>query len=115
MPIWVLLAIGAQLLFAISVLVDRQIVTKDQHIGKPIVYAFYVSLLSGFVLVFVPFGVVGWPGGTLIALSAAYAASFMASIFFLYSALRLARASDVAPAVGAISAITTLILAHMWI
>lgn len=111
---WLLLAIGAQLISAVSVLVDRHIVVKAQYIGKPIVYAFYVSLLSGFVVVFIPFGV-AWPSLTVLLFAVANAATFILAIYCLYSALRAARASDVSPAVGAVSAIVTLLLAQAWI
>lgn len=107
------LAVFAQFLYAVSVLIDRHIVLRATHIGRPIVYAFYVSLLSGFVVVFVPF--VSVPDTHALALSFVNAAAFVAAIFCLYSALTHARASDVAPVVGAISVITTLVFAGLWI
>jgi uncharacterized membrane protein len=112
MPVWVLLAVGAQLITAVSVLIDRHIVVKAQHIGKPIVYAFYVSVLSFFVVALIPFGV-QIPSPVLLGFSALHAIAFFSAIFFLYSALAHARASDVAPVVGAISALTTLIAAPL--
>lgn len=107
------LAIFAQFLYAVSVLIDRHIVLRAQHIGRPIVYAFYVSLLSGFVIVLLPF--VSVPDVHALTLSFVNATSFMGAIFCLYSALAHARASDVAPVVGAVSAITTLVFAGLWI
>lgn len=107
------LAIAAQFLYAVSVLIDRHIVLKATHIGRPIVYTFYVSLLSGFVVVFIPF--VSIPSVHALVLSLVNAAAFVAAIFCLYSALIHGRASDVAPVVGAVSAITTLIFAGLWI
>lgn len=115
MATWLTLAIAAQFLYAVSVVVDRHIVVRAQHIGKPIVYAFYVSLLSGFVLVIAPFGIVSWPSAHVVVLSLLNAGVFVAAIYFLYSALRHARASDAAPVVGAISAITTLVLAGLFL
>ncbi len=112
MALWLLFAIGAQFITAVSVLIDRHIVVKAQHIGKPIVYAFYVSVLSFFVVALIPFGV-GLPSAALLGYSVLHAAAFFSAIFFLYSALSHARASDVAPVVGAISALTTLIAAPL--
>lgn len=114
METWLLLAVFAQFLFAISVLIDKHIVARAAHIGKPIVYAFYVALLSGFVLVFIPFGV-ALPHLYTTILSVLYATAFLGAIYFLYSALKIARASDVAPVVGGVSAIATLALAAAWI
>ncbi len=107
------LAIFAQFLYAVSVLIDRHIVLKATHIGRPIVYTFYVSLLSGFVVVFFPF--VSVPNAHVLALSLVNSGAFVGAIFCLYSALLHARASDVAPVVGAVSAITTLVFAGLWI
>lgn len=112
---WLGIAIFAQFLFAVSVLIDKHIVLRTEHIGKPIVYAFYVSLLSGFVIVLAPLGLVSLPSAVVLALSFLSAISFLAAIYFLYSALRIAFASDVAPVVGAVSAIATVVLAGFWI
>src|SRR3989344_5410456 len=115
MAVWVALAIAAQFIYAVSVLIDRHIVVRAEHIGRPIVYAFYVSLMSGFVVVIAPFGFIGAPTAFVVLLSLAQAFAFVGAIFFLYSGLTVARASDVAPVVGAVSAITSLILASIWI
>lgn len=108
---WLLFAVSAQFLFAVSVLIDKHIVSRAEHIGRPIVYAFYVSLLSGFVVVMAPFGFVSWPTPAIFLLSLLSGAAFLIAIYLLYSALKLARASDVAPVVGAISTIAALIFA----
>jgi uncharacterized membrane protein len=110
MSTWLGIAVAAQFLFAIGVLVDRHIVVRAEHIGKPIVLAFYVSLMSGCVIVLAPFGI-SLPSTLVVTLSLAAAVAFLAGIFFLYSALRIGHAADVAPVVGAVSAITTVILA----
>lgn len=109
MQSWIAFAIFAQLLFALSTLVDKHIVTRAGTIGKPIVYAFYVALLSGFVVVFAPF--VSAPSGYVIVLAVLNSIAFTAAIYLLYCALSIARASDVSPVVGGISAIVTAILA----
>lgn len=111
MTTWLTLAVVGQFLSAISVVIDRHIVVRAEHIGRPIVYAFYVSILSGFVIVIAPFGIVEWPSLWVLALSLVAGVTFVAAIFFLYSTLRIARASDVAPVVGAVSALTTILLA----
>lgn len=115
MNAWLALAVFAQFLFAVTTLIDRHIVVKARHIGEPIAYAFFVSLLSGFVIVLLPFGVVHVPSAHVVVLSFVNASVFVAGIYFLYSALRLARASDVAPVVGAVSAITAFVFAGIFI
>lgn len=115
MGTWLALAIAAQFLAAVTVLIDKHIVTRPAPIGKPIVYAFYVSLLSGFVVLIAPFGFVSWVSAWVMALAFLNAAVFVAAIYFLYVSLQHARASDAAPVVGAVSAISTVILAGIWI
>ena len=111
---WIALAALAQLFNAVTVLVDKYVITCINCVGRtPVAYAFWVSLLSGFVIVLVPFGVVSWPSGSVIGLSCAVAFTYITSILLLYSALRRAGASDVVPVVGAVSAITTFSLAYV--
>lgn len=115
MPTWLLFAVAAQFLYALTTLIDKHIVVKAAHIGRPVVYTFFVSLLSGAVVVLAPFLHVSVPGWSVLLVSLASAATFVAGLFFFYSALRVARASDVAPAVGALSAVATLLLAAYFI
>jgi drug/metabolite transporter (DMT)-like permease len=105
--IWILLAILSQLISAGVYMADKYLV-GPKAIGRPVVYAIYVCLLSGFVLVLLPFGVVlplTWP---LIALCLGITVAFTTSLLFLYSALKTSDVSDVAPVMGAISAVATL-------
>lgn len=113
MGTWLAVAVLAQFLYALSTLIDKRIVTKSAHIGKPIVYTFYVALLSGFVIVLAPF--VSVPNMYVVVFSIVNAVTFTAAIYLLYSALTLSRASDVAPVVGGVSAIVTALLAAIFI
>lgn len=115
MASWLFFAIFAQFLFAVTILIDKHVVVRVAHIGRPIVYTFFISILSGFVVVIAPFGLVSFPSGETLQLSTLYAIVFAGALYFLYSALRVARASDVAPVVGGISIITTLLLAGLLI
>jgi len=113
--LWLTLAVCGQLLTALSVLIDRHIVVRAPHIGKPIVYAFYVSVLSGFVIVLAPLGIISLPNTHVMTLSLIYAGAFLAAIYFLYSSLTVSRASDAAPVIGSVSTIATLILAGLFL
>jgi len=106
--IWIFLAIFAQFISAGVYMIDKYLV-GPKAIGRPAVYTIYVCLLSGFVLVLLPFGGVLPLTAALTALSLSIAISFTISLLFLYSALQSSDASDVAPVYGAISAIATLI------
>jgi uncharacterized membrane protein len=115
MSTWIGLAIIAQLFLAVVTFIDRYVLTHGKGIGKPIAYAFYVSLLSGFVIVLVPFGVVSIPSLLVIKVSLVAAAAFIFSLYFLYTALKEGHASDVMPVAAAVSAITSFALASQWL
>lgn len=108
---WVLLAAGAQLITALTVLVDRYVLVSRNNAGKPIVYTFYVNLLSSFVLVLLPFGV-QVPSLWLLGMSLAVAATFMSGLYLLYSALKNGNASDAVPVTGATTAVVTSIIGY---
>lgn len=115
MSLWIILAIAAQVLFAVVTFVDRHVLTHGKGMASPVAYAFYVSLLSGVVVVLVPFGVVSSPSLVLIELSLATGAAFIFSLILLYSALKESKASDVMPVVAAFSALASFVLAHLFI
>ncbi len=105
--LWIYLIILAQFLFAIVTLVDKYFVTS-LLIGKPVVYAFYIGAMSAVAVLLFPFGVVVAPELIVIQLSLAAGISYVFSILFLYKSLKLSDASDVAPVLGAVSAVATL-------
>lgn len=115
MALWIALAALAQLASAGTVFIDRYVLVTRAHIGKPVVYAFYISILSGFVLVLVPVGLVSIPSLPTLELSFAASVSFISSILLLYKALKEGHASDVMPVVGSAAALTTAFLANYFL
>jgi drug/metabolite transporter (DMT)-like permease len=107
MTTWLLYVIIAQFMLSVVVLTDRFIVAK-KVVSKPIVYTFYVGLLSIFAFPAFFFGVTV-PSLTTMWLSIASAVSFILSIYFLYESLNKTDPSEVAPVVGGISALTTFL------
>lgn len=105
--LWVYLIILAQFLNAFVTLVDKHFVTSTL-VGKPVVYAFYIGAMSGVAVLLLPFGVVLAPTAVVLWLSAVAGISYVFSLLFLYKSLKLSDASDVAPVLGALSAIATL-------
>lgn len=128
---WIGLAVVAQVIGAAVALVDKYIVTHDELMPKPFVYAFYTCLLSGvWIAVFflgllpLPFiaslGVpsltnIALPDLTTAALSMLAAYTFFIALVSLYTALREGDASDVIPVVGAVSAITSFALGYSFL
>src|SRR3989344_5462055 len=115
MMLWVALAALAQLISAGTVFIDKYVLVSKAHIGKPIVYAFYISILSGFVLVLVPLGLVSLPTSAVLYLSLFASATFISSIVLLYTALKEGHASDIMPVVGGVAAVATAVSAHQWL
>ncbi|HEY4490145.1 MAG TPA: DMT family transporter [Candidatus Paceibacterota bacterium] len=103
-----------QLLNAVIVLIDKYIVTKTA-ISRPVVYSFFVGLISSVALLLLPFGVIDVPEGKVIWLSLFGGAIFIGSIIFLFSALKVAAATDVVPWLAAISTITTFLLSFFFL
>lgn len=54
MTFWLLLVILAHLFYALVFLIDKYIVSRP--LPHPVVYAFYVGVLSIFIWVLAPFG-----------------------------------------------------------
>lgn len=106
--LWLYIALVAQFLNAAVILLDRFLVTS-KTIKHPVVYAFYVSILSGVVIVLWPLGYVRPPTADVVWLSLAVAVTYIFSILCLYKSLKISEASDVAPVMGAISASATFI------
>ncbi len=104
---WLYLVLIANLLGAFVVLLDKYLV-GPRAIGRSEVYAFYIGILSGVVLVMVPFGSVTLPSFTVLAISLVVGFGYMISIIYFYKSLQISDASDVAPVLGAMSALSAL-------
>jgi drug/metabolite transporter (DMT)-like permease len=126
MSAWLILVVIGQFLNAIVSLVDKFILTSKK-VPKPILYSFFISLvaifsISIFFLGYLPFTIQGLDFPTfsdinalnleIFLLSILVGYGFLFAIFYTYSALEKADASDVVPVVGAISAIFTFILGY---
>ncbi len=106
--LWLFLVFFAQLLNAIVVLVDKYLVTKK--IPHSTVYAFFVGIMSGVVVLFIPTGQITIPNFPVIVYSLLSGFTYIQAIVYLYKALRRCDdASDVIPVVGAATAISTFI------
>lgn len=115
MTLWIALAALAQFIVAGNVFVDKYVLVSKAHVGKPIVYAFYISVLSGFVLVLVPFGLISIPTSAVLFLSLLSSVTFISSIVLLYTALKEGHASDIMPIVGGVGAVATALCASQWL
>ncbi len=129
MPSWILLVITAQGINAVVSLIDRYIIVSGK-IGRPVVLAMYVSLLSAlsifvFLLGLLPlqlgtfaiptFANVVTPTVAVIGWSFASAVSFIVALIALFQSFKLAQASDVVPVVSSVSAVASLLLSFYFL
>lgn len=127
---WLLLIAIAQLLYAITAVIDKYIVSAKM-VARPLLYAIYVSLLSAFsVVIFlfdpivklfrvalpenykaITFGNVSlFPNFEVLILSLIIGFSIFGAFYMLFTSLKYASASDSIPVIVSSSAVTTLIL-----
>jgi drug/metabolite transporter (DMT)-like permease len=126
---WILLATAGQFINAIVAILDKYIVSDEKALPRPFVYAFYSCIVTGFwVVIFllslVPgldaigipsFSNIQIPSIEVVAMSFFASYTFFMALVSMYSALKYADASDVLPAIGAISAISTFGMAYAFL
>ena len=109
---WIVIAIISHFFMAIVFVLDKIVVSKT--VIRPVVYSFYVGVLSGLVILLAPFGFSLMPLKQIII-------SFMAGILFvfatiyLYKAVRISDISRIIPIIGGVIAIFTLILTYLFL
>lgn len=126
---WILLATLGQFLNAIVAVLDKYIVTDKKALPRPFVYAFYSCLLTGFWLIiflldFIPgLHSLGLPSVfdlqrptiQVVGMSFLAAYTFFMALVSMYDALKSSDASDVMPAIGAISAVSSFGMAYLFL
>jgi drug/metabolite transporter (DMT)-like permease len=126
---WILLATAGQLINAVVAFLDKYIVSDEQALPKPFVYAFYSCLLTGGWLVIYLFGYIPglsaigvphlshitFPTIQVVAMSFFAAYTFFMALVSMYAALRSAEAVNVMPVIGAISALSSFGLVYMFL
>jgi drug/metabolite transporter (DMT)-like permease len=127
MPIWLILAVGGQLINSVVALIDKFVVTS-KSVPRPSLYVFYTGVLVVFSLLlytvdlFLGHWVEGLPTLSNVHIPDIYifmhsilSAGFMLSgLYFLFKALVKADASDVFPVVGSISAFFVSLLSFLY-
>lgn len=125
---YILLTALAQLINAVVAVMDKYIVSDKRALPDPFVYAFYSLIFSGawalvFLLAFLPVSIPGvpemsnifMPSLLVVILSLVSAVTFFIALVALYLALKESEASDVMPVVGAISAVSSFMLAYQFL
>lgn len=115
MATWLTLAILAQFLSALTVFIDKYVLVSKRGIKHPSAFAFYTMMLSGVVVVLIPFGVVSVPTTEIALLSLISATLYMTGLLFLYRSLQELSVTDVIPITAAFGAMATGVLAALFL
>ena len=102
---WLFFAILAQFLSALTVFIDKYVLVSKQGIKHPAAFAFYSALLSGVVITFIPFGVIGIPSALVAFLSLVSGLLYVTSLLFLYRVLQVISVTEVIPITAAAGAL----------
>ncbi len=115
MSLWIILAITAQAISALTVFIDKYVLVSDGGIKSPAAFAFYSAVLSGLVVILIPFGLVSIPGYEVLFFSTVSALAYIASLLFLYRTLQEMTVTDVLPLTASAGAITVGSLATFFL
>lgn len=110
--IWLIVVIVAYFFYAFVFIIDKYILSRS--LPHPIAYSFYVSFLSIFVCVLLPFGF-HFPSLVQFILVLFGGVINVAGCVLLYGALNKEEVSRIAPFVGGFVAIFTLILSTFFL
>src|SRR6056297_801287 len=126
---WILLATLGQFLNAVVAILDKYIVSDENALPRPFVYAFYSCLLTGGWALIYLLGVIpglhelGLPSYkelitptlTVVALSFLAAYTFFMALVSMFDALKHADASNVMPIIGTVSALSAFGMSYLFL
>ncbi len=106
------IALAAYILNGFSLIIDKSLV--DNNIKNPLVYAFYIGILSFAVLLLIPFGFY-LPSNEAIILAILSGVIFILAQVTFFEALQEYNASIVSPIVGTLNPVFSLILGAIFL
>jgi len=109
---WLFVALGAYFLISLNLTIDKVILKNS--LPHPVVYCFYMGMLSIFGLVFAPFGKVSLNWENIIT-GIVVGGVFMLALFIMYKAVFAYEASRVGPIIGAVTPIFVSLLSFLFL
>jgi len=110
---WFLAALSGYFLYALAGTIDK-ILLRQRAMNRPLVFTFYISLLSVFTFVLAPFGL-RWPGLAQFGLAFLVGVIFFFGLLCFYRALDNNDASQAMPIIGGLVPIFVLTLASLFL
>jgi len=108
---WLIISIFAYFLNALAGLIDKILLKKS--IPEPVVYTFYVGVLSLIALVLIPWGF-QYPGLNLLLTSLLAGFIFIFALWLLYTLLKKEEVSRIIPLVGGFSSVFVFLSASLF-
>ncbi len=105
--VWITVALFGYFFNAVAAIFDKYLLAD--RIKAPAVYAFYVSLFSLFVIIFIPFGF-GFFGLRPTVVAFFSGVIFLYALIALYTAIKRHEISRVSPLVGTVTSLTAFIV-----
>lgn len=106
-----MISVVAYFLLAVSFVIDKILLKK--RIPHPAVYSFYVALLGLASLVLIPWGA-HWLGVRMFGLSLVGGIIFVYALLFYYQAVKDNEVSRVAPLIGSIIPVVTVLIGFLF-
>jgi drug/metabolite transporter (DMT)-like permease len=110
---WILVSISGYFLFALAGVIDKFLL-RQEATTKPLVYSFWISILSIFTFVLAPFGL-HWPGYFQFGVAILTGVVYFLGLFCFYKALDDNDASQAMPIVGGLTPVFVLIGSTMFL
>ena len=104
---WIFLSILSYFLNALVATIDKFLISEK--IPEPIVYTFYIGILSIFSLILFPFGKIFFPSFFYLIISFIAGLLFMFALFSFFRALKTNESSRVVPLIGTLTTIFSII------
>jgi drug/metabolite transporter (DMT)-like permease len=109
---WLFIALAAYFLISINLTLDKVILKNS--LPHPVVYCFYMGILSIFGLVFAPFGTVDF-GSREIVTGLLVGAFFILPLYYMYKAVFFNEATRVGPLIGAVTPIFVWLFSFLFL
>lgn len=110
---WFLFAILGYFFYALAVVVSKYLL-RQPATTRPLVFTFWVGILSIFVFVLMPFGL-HWPGWNWFCFDLFIGALFFFALVTFYWALDINEASRAAPVIGGLSPVLVLFFSFFFL
>lgn len=108
---YILISIFAYALNAGATVIDKILLTKS--VPTPLVYVFYINILGLLTMFLIPFGVMF--NFNALVFSVVSGIGFIFALYFFFTALKIGEASVVAPVVGSLNPLFSILLGSIFL